>query len=79
MSSGQQIKLLRTSLNLTRKQLAEAVGVDQQIIINAESYNIQRHADKLLKYLLQYQSEAIANLTAMAEAIKGISSENLLQ
>ena len=72
MSSGQQIKLLRTSLNLTRKQLAEAVGVDQQIIINAESYNIQKHADKLLKYLLQYQSEAIANLTAMTEAIRNM-------
>ena len=72
MSKGQQIKLLRTALGYTRKQLGLATGTSEQIVINAESYNIQKHADKLLKYLLQYQSDAIANLTAMTEAIKNM-------
>lgn len=72
MTTGQQIKTLRTALGYTRKQLGVATGTSEQIVINAESYNIQKHAGILLEYLLKYQDEAIANLTAMAEAIRNM-------
>ena len=75
MSKGQQIKTLRTALNLSRRQLAELTGLTTQTVVNIEAYNINKNSDVLLKYLLNFKDEAIANLTAMAESIKNFKEE----
>ena len=75
MSKGQQIKTLRTALNLSRRQLAELTGLTTQTVVNIESYNINKNSDILLKYLLNFKDEAIENLNAMAESIKNFKEE----
>ena len=60
MSKGQQIKTLRTALNLSRRQLAELTGLTTQTVVNIEAYNINKNSDVLLKYLLNFKDEAIA-------------------
>ena len=72
MNAGEQIKMLRQALGLTRKQLAELTNTTEQIVINTESYNIQKHSEILLKYLVANKEEAIKNLASIQEAIKNI-------
>lgn len=75
MNAGEQIKMLRQALGLTRKQLAELTNTTEQIVINTESYNIQKHSEILLKYLVANKEEAIKNLASIQEAIKNIKFE----
>lgn len=72
MEISKQIKLLRQALNLTRKELANLTGKSVDVVINVEEHGIVKNRDILLKYLLERQAEAIANLEAMAAAIKNI-------
>ena len=72
MNAGEQIKMLRQALGLTGKQLAELTNTTEQIVINTESYNIQKHSEILLKYLVANKEKAIKNLASIQEAIKNI-------
>ena len=66
MTVGEQIKLLRTALGLTRKELAEKTGT------NTECYNISKHSGKILKYLVENKELAVKHLFKCVEAIKDI-------
>lgn len=72
MTVGEQIKLLRTALGLTRKELAEKTGTTTQIVINTECYNISKHSGKILKYLVENKELAVKHLFKCVEAIKDI-------
>ena len=72
MEVSKQIKLLRQALNLTRKELANLTGKSVDVVINVEEHGIVKNSDVLLRYLVNRQAEAIANLEAMAAAIKNI-------
>ena len=75
MEISEQIKLLRRALNLTRKELANLTGKSVDVIINVEEHGIIKNSNELLKYLVERQAEAIANLEAMTDAIKNIEFE----
>lgn len=72
MNVAEQIKMLRKALNLTRRELANLTGLSIDTVINVEEHNIIKNSDVLLRYLVNRQAEAIANLEAMAAAIKNI-------
>lgn len=75
MDVSKQIKLLRQALNLTRKELANLTGKSVDVVINVEEHGVVKNSDILLKYLVTRQEEAIANIEAVAEAIKNIEFE----
>lgn len=75
MDVSKQIKLLRQALNLTRKELANLTGKSIDVVINVEEHGVVKNSDILLKYLVTRQAEAIANIEAVAEAIKNIEFE----
>ena len=75
MEISEQIKLLRKALHLTRKELAHLTDLSVNTVINVEEHNIIKNSDVLIKYLSERQTEAIANLEAMAAAIKNIKFE----
>lgn len=75
MDVSKQIKLLRQALNLTRRELAHLTGKSIDVVINVEEHGVVKNSDILLKYLVTRQAEAIANIEAVAEAIKNIEFE----